>query len=102
VAVWLALTLGDDVGQGEWVNGESSGFGVSTTSTGSMFMGEWLEGQREGTGVELTGEGDYYRGEWKNDSPNGYVRRHSLRLPAHATRSHCVQEWECYDRRQRQ
>ena len=70
----MVITPGLERFEGDWVNGECDGYGVHTTSSGTMFSGQWREGVRQGYGVELTGEGDFYVGQWSDDAMDGYVR----------------------------
>lgn len=57
--------------QGEWFEGQRSGWGRMHYSDGSVYDGEWLEDQRSGRGLLLLSNGNRYEGQWEFDKKHG-------------------------------
>ncbi|MDB5282391.1 MAG: repeat protein [Bacteroidota bacterium] len=65
------LVNGSEKYVGNFVDGEKSGHGISTSATGDKFDGEWKNNKKRGQGTFIKANGDKYEGEWLNDMMNG-------------------------------
>ena len=69
--------IGDDILEGEWLNGKIHGQGTNRFKNGNYYVGEFKFGHRDGLGTfyhRNTGSNWYgakYVGEWKDDKQNG-------------------------------
>lgn len=56
---------------GDWVNGEQTGFGVVSYSSGARYIGELLNGFRHGQGKFIFSNHDVYSGSWVKNKQSG-------------------------------
>lgn len=62
--------------EGDWVNGNQSGYGIMIWKIGDKYEGQWTDGNRIGQGTYYWGEGskwngDKYVGQYKDDKRHG-------------------------------
>ena len=56
---------------GEFRDGNQHGSGTQTWPEGSRYLGEWLDGKRHGHGTFIWVNGDRYEGQWRNSKRHG-------------------------------
>jgi len=58
--------------EGKWKEGQKSGVGIQTFSSGAKYHGAFKEGKYEGAGTMFYPNGDLYTGEWKQGKKHGH------------------------------
>ena len=71
--------------QGEWLDNQSSGWGLQIWANGDRYEGEWLNDMAHGQGTKTTADGRSYTGTWNN----GCLREGERWSTAGATREQC-------------
>lgn len=58
--------------EGEWKNDRRHGKGVEWYSDGSTYKGNFVDGRKHGLGIYRNPEGGSYEGKWKAGKPHGH------------------------------
>ena len=65
------LSAGGEHYEGHWKEGKQHGFGVHTTTDGSVYAGQWRDGKYCGKGTFVDSCGSRYEGDWKRGQRHG-------------------------------
>ncbi len=65
-----------DTYEGNFENGNKSGYGILRNSNGEVYEGEWLNNLKNGKGKYIFESGEIYEGSWKDDFRDGYGINH--------------------------
>lgn len=61
----------EEIYEGDFINGERSGYGIFVDSYWEEYHGNWYNDYRNGHGVQKYYNGDVYNGQWRNDQKHG-------------------------------
>ena len=57
--------------EGDWVNGNQSGFGIMIWNDGTKYDGQWVNGNQSGFGIMIWNDGTKYDGQWVDGHRTG-------------------------------